>query len=84
MSRDYKALRRDDELDATAMAWAIQNALHYCIKIPPCKDATRCVVCSNAARLAVQHYRPIIEKRVVDRLVNYYGAGCTGPHPGDD
>lgn len=84
MSRDYAALRESDRRDAEAMAYAISTPLHNTTDVPWCERPTECPLCSNAARLAVQHYRPIIERRIIESLTRAYGAGCAMPHPGDD
>lgn len=68
MSRDYERLREQDRRDVEQMAWANRGALHHSTKTPECTDATRCGLCSNAARLAVQHYRPRLEKRFVEQV----------------
>lgn len=50
------------------MAWANRSPLHHCVGTPTCEDPTRCALCSNAARLAVQHYRSRLEKRFVEQV----------------
>lgn len=82
--RDYQALKNQDQNDVRTMAWSIHTYLHFCTETPTCEDPTQCKMCFNAARLAVQHYRPIIEKRTVRRFVDYFDAGCTMSHPGGD
>ena len=82
--RDYQRLRSEDARDVSTRAHSISSPLHYSNGTPQCKDPTQCKTCYNAARLAVQHYRPIIEKRVVQHMVHHYDAGCTMPHPGSD
>lgn len=83
MRRDYQRLREQDARDEHAMAFSISAPLHHCTKTPKCEDPTQCRLCSNAARLAVQHYRPIIEKRTVEVFIQYFDAGCNMPHGGD-
>lgn len=83
MYRDYQQLQEQDRRDAERMAWANRSYLHHCTGTITCVDATTCDLCSNAARLAVQHYRPIIEKRTVQTFIDYFNAGCTFPHGGD-
>ena len=84
MSRDYDRLRAEDKRDVDLMARTNTSYLHHSVGTPQCSDPTVCALCHNAARLAVQHYRPIIEKRIVGRLVEEYDAGCKAHHPGDD
>lgn len=84
MTRDYQRLQEQDRIDARRLAYHLSAPLHHCTSTPQCKDATQCPMCSNAARLAVQDYRPTVEKRTVGTFVDHFGAGCTLPHPGDD
>lgn len=84
MSRDYDRLRAQDKQDVNRMARTNSSYLHHSVGTPQCADPTVCKLCHNAARLAVQYYRPVIEKRIVGRLVEEYDAGCSGPHFGDD
>ncbi len=80
MMRDYEALRVQDKADADRMARANSSFLHHCMQTIQCADPTVCVLCSNAARLAVQHYRPIIEKRMIEDLTRRYDARRGGPY----
>lgn len=84
MLRDYQKLRKQDVADAERMARSISPYLHHSINQPNCPNPLLCLLCTNAARLAVQHYRPIIEKRVVESLMENYNVSCTLPHPGGD
>lgn len=83
MIRDYQRLKRQDSEDAVRMAYANSSYLHHCTNTTQCQDAVECDMCMNAARLAVQHYRPIIEKRTVEVSIRYFDAGCKMPHGGD-
>ena len=83
MVRDYEKLRTQDKRDAQSMAYVISAPLHHCVGTPQCSDPPGCDLCSNAARLAVQHYRPVIERRVVQSLMDSYDVRCPMPHPGD-
>lgn len=82
-TRNFERLKEQDRRDAQQMAYAISAPLHHTTGTRQCADPTECAMCSNAARLAVQHYRPIIERRTVHTFVDYFGAGCTMPHGGD-
>lgn len=82
--RDYEKLRRQDALDMLSLSYKISGPLHHCTKTQQCSSPPDCDMCYNAARLSVQSYRPMVEKRVVEHLVHEYNAGCTMPHPGGD
>lgn len=84
MARNYQQLTMQDNADARSMAYTISGYLHVSTKTIKCQNPLECLMCMNAARLAVQHYRPIIEARVVDSLMSLYNVRCTMPHPGDD
>jgi len=84
MARDYQRLTTQNEQDVLNMAHANSAPLHYCTQTAQCEDPTTCPLCFAAARLAVQFYRPIIEKRVVESLMTAYDVRCTLPHPGGD
>lgn len=84
MSRDYARLRAEDKRDADRMAYANSAFLHHCVGTPQCVTPIECPLCSNAARLAVQHYRPIIEKRMVEKLMSEYDVRCQMAHVGGD
>lgn len=84
MARDYQRLQEQDKKDAQKMAFAISTYLHHSTGIPNCEDPNQCLMCSNATRLAVQHYRPIMEQRVVQSVMDMYNVSCNLPHPGGD
>lgn len=84
MARDYVNLHTKDMDDIRTMARANSSALHYSTKTPTCESPTSCMLCMQSARLAVQHYRLIIETRVVKSLMDAYGIKCDLPHPGGD
>lgn len=82
--RDYPKLRGQDADDARMIAYRISAPLHHCVGTKQCQDPTRCAMCMNAGRLAVQEYRKVVERRVVNKIVSDYDAGCSMPHPGSD
>lgn len=82
--RDYQALRDRDARDAHALSYTLSAPLRHCVGTSQCKHPPDCPMCSNAARLAVQTYRPIIERRMVEHIVHEYDAGCRMAHPGSD
>jgi|GEM_PF-3699062 len=82
--RSFERLREQDERDAQRLAYAIRGPLHYTTGTPECRGSTLCDMCANAARLAVQSYRPVIAKRVVETIQNLYGIRCEMSHPGDN
>lgn len=82
--RDYAKLRGQDADDGRWLARRISAALHHCAETPQCTDPTACRLCANAARLAVQEYRGVIERRVVASLMSAYDVQCDRPHPGGD
>lgn len=84
MARDYERLRKQDAEDIRSMAYTNTGPLHYSTKTPPCANPLDCLLCMESARLAVQFLRPILEKRVVESLMETYGVRCKLPHPGGD
>lgn len=84
MARDYQKLKLQDAADAEQMALSISPYLHHSINRSSCQNPLLCLLCTNVARLAVQHYRPIMEQRVVQSVMDMYNVRCTRPHPGDD
>lgn len=82
--RNYERLREQDARDVITMTHVISTPLHYTTKTKQCSDPTACPMCSNAARLAVQHYRPIIERRVIEQINRQFDVRCTMSHPGGD
>lgn len=83
-TRSFNQLRDMDADDARRMAYAISQPLHYCTGTPQCKDPLRCPMCKDATRLAVQWYRPVLERRVVETIQSLYGITCQMSHPGSD
>ncbi len=81
--RDFNALQQRDIRDAEILARQISAPLHHCVDTTQCTSPTECPMCMNAGRLAVQNYRKVIERRVVDHLVREYDAGCQFPHGSD-
>lgn len=84
MGRNWQTMREQDQNDIRTMAMTNSSALHYCTMTKHCGDPLNCTLCMESARLAVQHYRPIIEKRVVGTLMDAYDVRCRLPHPGGD
>lgn len=82
--RDWEKVREQDARDARAMALANSSYLHYSTNTKPCQDPLTCRLCTESARLAVQHYRPIIETRVVESLMSAYNVRCKLTHVGGD
>jgi hypothetical protein len=82
--RDYQKLKEQDAIDARRMAYANSQYLHHSTKTPHCTNVLECLLCTESARLAVQHYRPIIEDRVVATIMDLYNIRCRLPHPGSD
>jgi len=81
--RDYERLRERDLRDMEDMAYKNRNPLHHSTGIPLCEHPRDCKLCTNAARLAIQHYRPILERRVVEHIMSEYDVRCEFPHGGD-
>jgi len=82
--RNYEKLREQDQRDVYGMAYANNQALHYSTKTTTCKDPLLCLLCMESARLAVQWYRPRIEKRVVESIIDAYDVRCNMTHISSD
>lgn len=82
--RDYQKLQEQDRKDIATLAHRNKQPLHYCTGTTQCTDPMKCDMCYNAARLAVQIYRPLLEERVVQGIMRSYDVRCTLPHPGGD
>lgn len=82
--RDYAELRGQDAEDGRWLARMMSAPLHHCTGTRQCSDPTRCDLCANAGRLAVQHYRRRIEVRMVEGIQRAYDVRCPMSHPGGD
>lgn len=83
--RDWPKVHEQDQADVRRMAHANQSYLHHSVEDKrSCDDPMKCKLCYNAARLAVQHYRRILEKRIVNHIMSEYDVQCEMTHPGGD
>lgn len=72
MGKDWERFRAQEKRDMEAMARSISSPLHFSTKIPRgtcCNTGyPPCDLCSNAARLVVQEYGPMLERRFVEQV----------------
>lgn len=74
--KDWAKFREQEARDMKEMAYAISSPLHFSTNTPRGKCGLDhnppCDLCSNAARLVVQAYGPILERRFVKAVGNLF------------
>lgn len=76
----------NDTREVQRAAYAIAAPLHHCVGTPQCTADRRspCDMCTNAARLVLQHSAPLVATEVMDTMAYALGYRCDFPHPSSD